>query len=194
MNDFSLIEKIDILMKLVSSSSLFLFFSMISIVLLVFLIICIISNKKVNKWVFVGISVFIGILILINYGTTIFKILDKIIDTIFMAVYFPNLPIYVGMLLIANVCFVISVFSKNDTKFQKIVNIINSVVLDFLLILIIDVVTKNSINIYEEINLYTNSTLLVLLQLSIGIFISWLLLMCSYTKEDIEAYYIFFEI
>ena len=54
-------------------------------------------------------------------------------------------------------------------------NTIQSIVLDFLFVLIIDVVTKNNINIYEEVNLYTNSTLLILLELSMGIFASWIL-------------------
>ena len=48
-------------------------------------------------------------------------------------------------------------------------------ILDFMFLLIINVVSKYNINIYEEINLYTNSTLLVLLELSMGIFTSWIL-------------------
>lgn len=176
MNDFSLVEKIDILMKLISSSSLFLVCSLIGIGLLIFFIVCIILNKKVNKWIFIAISILIVVLILINYGVVIFKILDKIIDSVFMALYFPNLPIYVSVLLISNIYFVISIFSKRQTKGKKISNIVNSVILDFLLILIIDVVSKNNINIYEEVNLYTNQTLLVLLELSMGVFTSWILL------------------
>ena len=176
MNNFSFIEKLDVLMKLVSSSYLFLGAMIVCILLLALLIIFTVLNKKVNKWVFIIISSFLGILLLINYRGIIVKVLDIILDSVFMALYFPNLPIYSSIIFIANFFFVIGIFSKKKTKLQKISNIINAVILDFLLILIIDVVTKNNINIYDEVNLYTNSTLLVLLELSTGIFVSWILI------------------
>lgn len=176
MNDFSLIEKINILMDLISSSPLFLICSILSIVLLIFFIVCIILNKKINKLVFIIISSLISILLFVNYGSIIIKILDAIIDSVFVALYFPSLPVYVSVLLISNICFMISIFNKKQSKIQKIVNMINSVILDLLLIIIIEIVSKNNINIYEEINLYTNSALLVLLELSMGIFTSWILI------------------
>lgn len=175
MNDFPLIEKIDILMKLISSSSLFLVCSIIAIAFLSFLVFCIVTNKKVNKWLFISITSLISIIILINYGTLIIKIVDKVIDMAFMALYFPNIVVYTSVLIISNVFFIMSLFSKKIIKSHKISNIVNSLFLDFLLILVIDVLSKNNINILDEINLYTNSTLLVLLQLSMGIFTSWLL-------------------
>ena len=176
MNDFSLIQKFNMLMNLISSSYLFLISMIVSIIILTVLIICIIFNKKVNKWLFVGITSLVSILLLINYSDIIIKILDIILDSVFMALYFPNLPVYASIIFLANLFFVIGIFSKKKTKSQKISNIINAIILDFLLILIIDVVTKNNINIYEEVNLYTNSTLLVLLELSTGIFVSWILI------------------
>jgi len=176
MNDFSLIEKLNILMKLITSSSLFLFCSIISTILLILLIICIVLNKKINKWVFIGVFSFIGLLIVITYGTTLIIIIDKIIDAIFMAMYFPNLPIYISVLVISNIYFIISIFSKKHMKTQKVVNIICSIILDLILIFVIDLVTKNNINLGTEINLYTNPNLLVLLQLSMGVFISSILI------------------
>ena len=176
MNDFPLIEKINILMNLISSSPVFLVCSIIAIVFLVFLVFCIITNRKVNKWLFISITSLISIIILINYGTLIIKIVDKVIDMAFMALYFPNIVVYVSVLIISNVFFITSLFSKKIIKSHKISNIVNSLFLDFLLILVIDVLSKNNINIFDEINLYTNSTLLVLLQLSMGIFTSWFLI------------------
>jgi len=195
MNDFSLIEKFDILMNLISSSSLFLICSIIVIALLIFFIVCIILNKKINKTIFIIISSLIGLIFAINYGSIVLKILDSIIDSVFMALYFPSLPIYVLALIISNIIFIISIFSKNFKKSKKIINIINSILLDFLLILIIDIVSKNNINIYEQVTLYTNSSLLVLLELSMGIFVSWILInliqnahekLKKYDKEEIK--------
>ena len=175
MNDFSLIEKINILMELISSSSLFLFFSMIGIFLLIFLIICIIKNKKINKWIFISVFSFIGFIAFINYNSIIIKILDTIIDSAFKILYFPSLPIYATILIISNSTLFISLINKKTTKTRKIINLIFSSILDILFVFVISVVSMYDINIYEEINLYTNSTLLVLLELSTGIFTSWIL-------------------
>lgn len=176
MNNFSLMEKFSMLMKLISSSYLFLICMIIGVLILTILIICTIFNKKVNKWVFIIVSTIVGILLLINYGDIIIKVLDIILDGIFMALYFPNLPVYISVILISNIVFIASIFNKRQTKVQKITNTINAIFLNFLLILIIEVVRKNNINIYEEITLYTNSNLLVLLELSMGIFVSWILI------------------
>lgn len=176
MNDFSLIEKINILMELISSSSLFLFFSMIGISLLIFLIVCIIKNKKINKWILITVFLFIGLIVFVNYSSIIIKILDTVIDSVFKALYFPNLPIYATILVVPNVFLIISLINKRETKIRKIINLICSSVLDILFVFIISVVSTNNIDIYEEINLYTNSTLLVLLELSTGIFTSWILI------------------
>ena len=176
MNDFSLVEKISILMELISSSTLFLICSIMCIVLLLFFIVCIVLNKKINKWIFIILSAFICMIILINYGEIIIKVLDAIIDSAFMALYFPSLPIYMIVLIISNVFLIISLFSKKLTKSKKIINITNGLILDFLLILIIEIVSRNKIDIYEQVTLYSNRYLLVLLELSMGIFVSWLLI------------------
>ena len=176
MNDFSLVEKISILMELISSSTLFLICSIMCIVLLLFFIVCIVLNKKINKWIFIILSAFICMIILINYGEIIIKVLDAIIDSAFMALYFPSLPIYMIVLIISNIFLVISIFSKKLNKSKKIINLTNGLILDFLLILIIEIVSRNKIDIYEQVTLYSNRYLLVLLELSMGIFVSWLLI------------------
>ena len=114
MNDFSLMDKLEILMELISSSSLFLVFSMLAIFFLITIIVCIITNKKINKWIFIIIAILVGIILMVNYGAVFITILDKILDSIFMALYFPSFSIYISMLVIANMIFIISVFSKKQ--------------------------------------------------------------------------------
>ena len=48
--------------------------------------------------------------------------------------------------------------------------------MDLILIFIIGIVTKYNINVYEELTVYTNSKLLVLLEINSALFTSWLLL------------------
>jgi len=81
-----------------------------------------------------------------------------------------------AVLIISNTCLVLSLINKKEPKIRKIINLICSGILDILFVFIISIVSKYNIDIYEEINLYTNSTLLVLLELSMGIFVSWILI------------------
>ena len=176
MQDFSLIEKLKILMDIIVSSPLFLFCFMIGVAVLIFFIICIKKGKKINKWIFISIWILLLLILVINYNSIVFKIIDSLFDSLFMALYFPNITVYVIMLFISNFFLIYSMFNKKvDTK-NKIINFINSLIVNLFLILIIDIVKKNSINVYDQLNIYSNSNLLVLLQLTSATFTSWILI------------------
>lgn len=176
MNDFSLIEKLKILVSVIDSSPLFLFCSMLAIATLIFFIICIKRDIKVNKLIFIVSWLVIGILLIVSYSNVFLNLLDNLFDTIFMALYFPSLTVYIIILAISNFFFIYSIFSKKIKKVHKILNIFNALITNVFLILIIDIVNKNNINVYDELTIYSNSTLLVLLELTTAIFTSWLLL------------------
>lgn len=176
MQDFSFLEKLQILMNIIVSSP---FYIGLIIVLIVFLLVVLISyklEKKISKWVYIGIWGLFFIVLSIIYHNFIFDLTDNLFDTIFMALYFPNLATYLILLFVSNIFFVYTVFSKNMKKAFKVLNILNTVLIDILLILIVGVISKNNINVYDEITVYTNSSLLVLLELSTALFTSWLLL------------------
>lgn len=176
MNDFSLVEKLKILMDIIVSSPLFLFCSMFAISLLIYFIICIKKEKKINKLIFISIWIVLGLILIINYNSIILDLIDNLFDSLFMVLYFPSLTTYVTIILISNVFFIYSLVSKKVKKIYKITNFINMLLTNLLLVLIIDTVKNNEINIYDELNLYTNSNLLVLLELSSAIFVSWTLI------------------
>ena len=189
MNDMSLIEKFSILMELISSSTLFFVAFIVCAVILTFFIICIALNKKINKWIFSVVAILMGIMILINYWDIIIKILDIIIDSAFMALYFPSLPVYMTIIIVSNIFLIISLFNKKMIKSQKIINLINGLVLDFLLIIIIEIVRKYNIDIYEQVTLYSDRNLLVLLELSTGMFTSWILInLIISAKQKLKKY------
>lgn len=176
MNDFSLVEKIKILMDIIISSPLFLFCGMIAVSLLIWFIVCVKQQKKQNNWIFVSIWIVIGFIIVMMYSSFFVNLADKIFDKIFMVLYFPSLTTYITIILFSNVCFIHSLIDKKSKNIYKIINFVNSLLVNMILVLVIDIINKNSINIYNEINLYTNSNLLVLLELTSGIFASWLMI------------------
>ena len=176
MDDVTLIEKVKALMNIIVSSPLFLFCFMMGIAVLILFIISIKKEKKVNKWIFISIWIVLAIIIVINYHSIVFKIIDNIFDSIFMAIYFPNTIVYFIILFISNFFFIFSLLRKKINKKFKIINFINALIVDLLLILIMDTVKNNSIDIYNQVSMYTNFNVMILMQLNSSIFISWILI------------------
>lgn len=176
MNDFSLVERLKILMNVVLSSPLFLILAIIILLLLIFFVVGTIFNKKINKWFIISTWLILGLVIVIKYNKVFIELIDNLFDSLFMALYFPSLSIYILLLITSNFFFVYSIINKRINKWYKVVNITNALVIDMFLIIILDVVNKNNINIYDELVIFSNSNLLVLLELSTAVFTSWLLL------------------
>ena len=176
MNDFSLVEKLEILMNIIATSPLFLFCTMMSIAVLILFIICIKKDKKINKWIFISIWALLILVLIIKYNSIFINIIDSLFDSIFMVLYFPNITVYIIILLIINASFLYSLISRKVSKINKIINFISALIIDLFLVLIVDIVKNNEINIYNDLNMFTNSNLLILLQLTSSIFVSWVLL------------------
>lgn len=176
MNDFSLIEKLKILMGLIVSSPLFLFCFMIGIAVLILFIICLKKEKKVNKWIFISIWSILGIILIISYNSIVLGLIDKLFDALFMALYFPNSTVYITIIIITNFFFIYSLIKKNIPIKNKITNFITALVIDLFLILIIDILKTRGLNLYDELSIYKSSDLLVLLQLTSAVFTSWILI------------------
>lgn len=184
MNDVSLIEKVKVLMNIIISSPLFLFCFMMSIAVLIFLIVSIKKGKKINKWLFISIWIVLAIIIIISYSTVVFKIIDNLFDTLFMAIYFPNVTVYFITIFISNFFLIYTLFRKKIYKKYKIINFINALIVDLFLILIMDTVKTNSIDIYNQVSMYTNFDIMVLMQLNSAIFISWILISLLASAHD----------
>lgn len=184
MNDYSLLEKLKILMNIIVSSPFFLICFISALLILIFFVIASISNTKINKWIIISVWGIDIIAIMIIYHSVLFDIIDSIFDYVFMALYFPSFTVYFSFLLISNFFFIYSIFNKKVTKLHKILNISSACIMNLFLIFIIDIVTKTGINIQDALAIYSNQNLLVLLELNSAIFVSWILL-----NLFISAYY-----
>lgn len=177
MADFSIIEKIKLLFDTVISTPFFIFYFVFGFAILFLLIVDIKKNKKISKIAYIISLIFLASFFLISYFSTIVKVMDSFIEIIIKALYFPNLGIYITMLLLLNITFIITIISKNSMKFKKIVASIITLMVDFMFIMIISIITKNKIDVTSEIKLYSDSTILTLLQLSMALFTSLYLLL-----------------
>lgn len=191
----TLFEKLGTLVNIIFSSS---FFVILLFGVILLLVILYIFRKKIvkDKSIYLKIYIIFFILLFIKYGSSILKLCDNLVENIFSDIYFPSLSTYIIMLLITNIFLIITVVSKKITKGIKILNTINFVSIEFLAILILDTIIKENVNIYDKLSVFTNTRLLVLTELSMGLFALWLfilfvikcikLLTKKYEQEDKE--------
>ena len=132
------------------------------------------KNKKITKVIcfIIYFSIF-GYLIYMYHGE-ILNLLDYLMDNLVRLLLFPNLAIYILVLVIVNIFIIKSTFSNKDSDFQKIINIIYFGLFNILFYLIVNNIINNQINVYEQLDIYTNKELLNLIVLNMKIFVIWL--------------------
>lgn len=177
MIQFTFTQKLKMLIDIILSSSFFLSIIIIGSILSIIMIISIKKNKKINKKIFMLSWIFIVIFIFIRYFNTLFTMLDNLIEHIFLSIYFPSLATYVLLLLLTNLIFIYSILKKNTPKFILSLNTISFIGINTLFLFIADTVVKENIDIYSKLTVYSNSNLLILLELSTGLFTLWLFIL-----------------
>ncbi len=175
MANYSILDKIKILFKTIISNPFFSLSALFGLILAILMIIDIIKQKKIRKRYYIAAWFFVFFFITTKYMKVIPKLFDNLINQIFMTLYFPSIGVYMFLLIAVNVGFIYCLI-KNIHKSYKILSGIISIILDLLFVIIINIIVENNIDITSEITLYTNSNLLVLLEISTALFVSWILL------------------
>lgn len=180
MSKLSFIDKLRILLDISKSSSLYIFI----LALLIFVgIIFITTNKKNakrNKMIYASISVFILVILVVAYHTSLSNMLKYMMDNFFIVVYFPNLAIYLAALIATNIILWISLFNYKTTKSIKTLNVSVYIIMNYLLALILNIVNKNNLDIFTQKSVYGNKNATALIELSSIIFIVWIIFLVIY--------------
>lgn len=185
MNQLTFIEKIQVLFEMLFSSPVIIGIFVFSLALMILLFYYSKLNKKIIKLIFIVLYVSLILFAVIKYGSYFLSSLDSFV-TLFMAnIYFPTIPVYVFIMLLS---FIIMIVTLSNKKINKIVKIINTVffsIIQMLFVLFIYIVETNNIDVSTNQNLYTNEQTLTLLELGMGLFIIWIivLLIFYYLKK-----------
>ena len=134
------------------------------------------KNKKILKIVCLSVYLIVLGILLYFFHEQIYTLIDYLINNIFLLLFFPNLAIYTLVIIIINILLMKSIIK--DKKILKRMNIIFFVLFNIMFFLIIENIIENNINIYEQLSIYTNKELLILISLSMKLFILWLVLLC----------------
>ena len=177
MADLSIVEKIKLLFNTAISTPFFIAYAVVGILLVIFMIIDIKKHRKFSKYIYIISGIFLITFFFIKYFSIILKVVDSFVEIILKALYFPNLGIYIVMLIITNTIFIYNMISKKTYKSSKIVTGIITVLIDFIFILIIGIISSEKIDVTSEVKLYSDETILTLLQISMALFASEFMLL-----------------
>ena len=176
----SIIDKLNIIFELTTSSNIFI----AVIAFLLFILVVAITNNKKNesttKKIYLCIYAFIILGILIAYYSSIGKMFDYMMNNFFIAIYFPNLAIYLAAIITVNIIFLVSVFKNNISRFIKNLNIIVFAIMNYLLALILNVVHSNKLDVFTQTSVYGNKEAQALIELSSTIFLIWIFFLVVY--------------
>ena len=185
MSYLSIVEKFKILFDMILDFKfIFIFLGVLVIATFLYLIKKI-DNRKYIMIITLSLLLILGIDIVINYKE-LAEVFDNFMTIFFSNIYFPSVYVYVGTLLIVAIAFITSMFNKMLNKVYKIINGITFVMNNILLVIILNIIAKNKIDVFTPNELYTNINLVAVLEISIGLFVLWILsLIVVYTTSVI---------
>ena len=185
MTYLSIIEKLRILLDMLLDFKFILIFVILLLILTFLYAIRRINRKKYALMMLSTFILLFAISIISNY-----KVLANTFDnftTIFFGnIYFPSIYVYIGVLVICFITFITSILNTMLKKIYKIINSIMFVCNNILLIIVLNIIAKNKIDIFSVSSLYSNNNLVAILEISMNLFILWVLsLIIVYTTNCI---------
>ena len=144
-------------------------------IVLVVVILSFFFNQVKYRKVYLLSYVFIITALFIVYFKPITKLLSHLLDTIVNGLLYPNLALYIGIIIAVNIIIIVSVFNDNLSKFIKGINLSLFALMQLLMVFIIKNIVVNNIDITKRLTTDTNPQLLILVEASIFVFVLWLL-------------------
>lgn len=173
MKYLSLLEKLKVLLDMLLSFKFILIFVIIMLILTILYLFKKISNKKYISFMSLSIIITLIISIIKNYEI-LSNTFDNFTTIFFSGIYFPSIYVYIGILLIVSLVFITSMLSSEKIKIYKIINSVMFILNNIFFIIILNVIAKNNIDVFSISSLYTNNSLVAILELNIILFVLWI--------------------
>ena len=173
MTYLSVIEKFKILFDMLLKFKLVFIFAILILLITFVYMFKKISSRKYMLIVSVLMILMFGVSIVSNYKI-LMDTFDNFSTIFFRNIYFPSIYVYIGILVFNFVVFITSVLSAKKKKIYKVINTINFILNNILFAIVLNIIAKNKIDVFSMSSLYTNTSLVAILELSIGTFAVWL--------------------
>ena len=192
----NILDKIEVLINIISNEQFMALMLLLYLFLALILLLCSNLTKKSAKKVLTSWYIFMLATILFEYKDKLSGLLDYLVNNIIYELVFPNYLVFIIIFIITNIYIVDSIINKNSTLVYKIINILMYTITTFISFILFYLITKNNINIYNELDIYTNSDIASLIELTMIIFSIWTIIniICKIThkvyinnkKEDLK--------
>ena len=176
---FSLKKLILSLIDIIIGSPTSILFIILGIIFSVAMIINIKKNKTIGKTLYMIGWIFIISFIIIKYNNYVSKIFDNLINTIFMQIFFPNLATYTIIIITTNIIFLYTIFNKKTNISDKLINSPFFIIIMVLMAFTVELVSKNNINVYQRKEVYSNETVITIIESTTLLFTLWMVILLS---------------
>lgn len=174
MPELSLFEIIKYAIKSLISSEVFI----LVLLELAILLIAVIFRRLMNKRIVRNTSIIASLVVLgfyiSNYVSTMLVFINNVSTRIIEVIYFPTTLEFVLVMIVSLVIMCATLLSNNTNKYIKIFNTVLPLTISFLFLSIIEYINVNSIP-FDEFSVFTNPILMSLYELSMGLFMSWII-------------------
>lgn len=180
MATLSFIDKLELLWEVTKSSNIFL----VALIILLLLGIILFTTNKMNlkssRKVFSLIYIFIAVAIIVMYKESLLNMFDYMMNNLFIVIYFPNIAIYLGAIILTTIILWISVFNFKTTKIIRNINIIMYCIINYLLFVLLNIINEQKLDVFDQTSLYGNKNAQAIIELSSLIFIVWIIFLGLY--------------
>ena len=180
MKELSLITKLQTVFDLVTSRNLYLMILALIVIITIVLITTNGSNRKQSNRTYILLYLAGFIFIGVEYGKDILTLIDYAINEVFITYYFPNIVIYLIMLVITNVVLFKTIFSDKVDFKLKVINSIAFSIIMYLFILAISLINNLELDVFNITELYSSNDVRSVLELSMFIFVFWIVVLTVY--------------
>ena len=173
MERVTFIESIIKILNLIASVPFFIEILVLSLFLLLILIFFYFRKSKKGKITCLIIYIVTLFLIPVSHLSFFANTLDKIIENYIEILYFPSCYVYIALLIITDVSIlrkIINNVKSKQRKWYQSFEFVYFFIFQFLFFLIIRTVISEKIDIFERAQLYGNTTLTSLIQISSYLF------------------------
>lgn len=174
MPELSLFEIVKYALKSLVNSEVFI----LVLLELAILIIAVIFRRLMNKKVVNNTSIIASLIVLgfyiSNYVSTVLVFIDNVSTRLVEVIYFPTTLEFMLVMVVSLVIMGATLVSNNTNKYLKIFNSVLPLTISFLFLSIIEYINVNNIP-FDEFSVFTNPILMSLYELSMGLFMSWII-------------------
>ena len=172
MKELSILEIISTAFNAAKDSKVLVLIGLEILILLIHLGFSKLIDKKLNNRVCLASGLLLLGFYLVNYINTILVFVNNVSAKVIELIYFPTTLEFIVVMILS---FIISLYTllKSKKTGLKIINVLVPSIISFLFFCIIENVNSLGID-FNEFSVFTDSTLMSLHELAMGLFISWL--------------------